>query len=311
VNVKIGKSYVSEAAATFAKNSADEGDDILKNLQKNFPNLKITVGTAPFSGKGTNNLSISPKILQEMQKNPDKKVEYEALIFDIASQNISSPNLKSHGFIIDDDGGLRGWGISQQNDKKNSPLNKKNKNSWLESLLPKKNPAAKVEISKKTVNDFIKDLQKKYSVMNGAKISKKYLKKCLDSDDERQKLLKNLESAEEIYKNAEKNENVRVKIDDEGNMTVESSKTTVTFNESKRARQLAAAQTVEDMQNLLNLLQEDLSECEEGLKNNFCDEDEVKKVKKMIERAEKKFAEIKKNPEKTSDNNFSAVDILI
>ena len=153
MNVKIGNSYVSEAAANFAKNNSDDGDkNILKSLQEKFPNLKISVGTSPFSGTGTNNLSISPKILKEMQNNPEKKIEYEALIYDVANQNISSPNLKSHGFIITDDGGLRGWGISEHNDKK----------TWLEKILPKKkSPAVKVEISK---NNFMKNLQKKYSV---------------------------------------------------------------------------------------------------------------------------------------------------
>ena len=304
MNVKIGNSYVSQAAANFAKNNSTDEKNILKSLQEKFPNLKISVGTAPFSGNGTNNLSISPKILREMQNNPDKKIEYEALIFDVASQNISQPNLKSHGFIITDDGGLRGWGISEQNDKKISPLNKKNKKSWLENLLPEKKSST-VKISK---NGFIKNLQKKYSIVkNGAaKISEKYLKKCLDDDEKKKKLFENLDAAEEIYKNAEKNSNVRVKIDSEGNMTVESSKTTVTFNESKRARQLAAAQTVEDVQNLMNLLQTDLSECEDGVKNNFCDENEVKKVKKMIERAKKKLYEVKNNPPK----KFS-VDVII
>ena len=304
MNVKIGNSYVSQAAANFAKNNSTDEKNILKNLQEKFPNLKISVGTAPFSGNGTNNLSISPKILREMQNNPDKKIEYEALIFDVASQNISQPNLKSHGFIITDDGGLRGWGISEQNDKKISPLNKKNKKSWLENLLPEKKSST-VKISQ---NGFIKNLQKKYSIVkNGAaKISEKYLKKCLDDDEKKKKLFENLDAAEEIYKNAEKNSNVRVKIDSEGNMTVESSKTTVTFNESKRARQLAAAQTVEDVQNLMNLLQTDLSECEDGVKNNFCDENEVKKVKKMIELAKKKLSEVKNNPPK----KFS-VDVII
>lgn len=306
MNVKIGKSYVSEAAANFAKNSSDEGDDILKNLQKNFPNLKISVGTAPFSSSGTNNLSISPKILQEMQKNPDKKIEYEALIYDIASQNISQPNLKSHGFIIDDDG-LRGWGISEQNDKKISPLNKKNKKSWLERLLPEKKSAT-VEISEKSL---LKNLQKKYSIVkNGAaSISKKFLRESLTDESKRQKLFENLDVAEEIYKNAEKNENVRVKINSEGEMTIESSKTTVTFNESKRARQLAAAKSFDDVQYVMNLLQEDLKECEEGLRNDWCDEAEVEKVKKMIERAEQKFSEVKS--EKKSEKNLSPVDILI
>ncbi len=150
--VKVGQSYVSEAALSFAKNSADGDENILKNLQEKFPNLKISVGTSPFSGSGTNNLSISPKILQEMQKNPDKRIEYEALIYDVAGQNISQPSLKSHGFIITDDGGLRGWGISEQNDRKISALDKKNKKSWLQKLLPenkKISPAAIVELSKK------------------------------------------------------------------------------------------------------------------------------------------------------------------
>ena len=315
MNVKIGNSYVSQAAASFAKNSSNDDDkNILKNLQEKFPNLKISVGTSPFSGSGTNNLSISPKILKEMQNNPDKKIEYEALIYDIASQNVSQPGLKSHGFIIDDDGGLRGWGISEHNDKKNLTLNKKNKNSWLESLLPKKNPAAKVEISKKSqkkssVNDFMKDLQKNYSIVkNGkAKISSTYLKKCLNDEDEQKKLFENLEVASKKFDNLEKNETLQIKIDENGEMTMESSKTTVTFNESKRARQLAAAQSVEDVQNLLNILQEDLEDCEEGLRNDWCDEEEVEKVKKMIERAKQKMGEVKKNPPK---NNFS-VDILI
>ena len=311
--VKVGQSYVSEAALAFAKDSADDDKNILKGLQEKFPNLKITVGTAPFSGSGTNNLSISPKILQEMQNNPDKKIEYEALIYDVASQNFSQPGLKSHGFIIDDKGGLRGWGISEQNDKKVSTLNKKNKKSWLESLLPEKKPAYKVEISKKkfaNTNELVKDLQKNYSVVkNGAaSISKKFLRECLNDDEKQKKLFENLGVADEFYKNAEKNKTVRAKIDDEGNLTLESSGGKVAFNESKRARQLAAAQSVADVQALMNLLQTDLEECEEGLKNNFCDETEVEKVKKMIERAKQRMGEVEKNP---PEKNFSTVDILI
>ena len=319
--VKIGQSYVSEAALSFAKNSADDDKNTLKNLQEKFPNLKISVGTAPFSGSGTNNLSISPKILKEMQNNPDKKIEYEALIYDIASQNNSRPGLKSHGFIITDDGGLRGWSISESgNDRKNISLDKKNKNSWLESLLPKKNnktsKAATVEISSKkksstfaNANEFMKHLQKNYSIVkNGAaQISVNYLRECLKDEEKQKKLFENLEVASNRFDNLEKNETLQIKIDENGEMTMESSKTTVTFNESKRARQLAAAKSVNDVQALLNLLQTDLDDCEEGLKNNWCDEEEVKKVKAMIERAKQKLGEVKKNP---PEKDFS-VDVLI
>lgn len=301
--VRVGQSYVSETAYSFAKSQVDGDENILKNLREKFPNLKISVGTAPFSGSGINNLSISPKILQEMQNNPDKKIEYEALIYDIASQNISQLGLKSHGFIIDDKGGLRGWGISEHNDKKISTLNKKNKKSWLENLLPQKNPK-----KFKNTNELVKNLQKNYSVVkNGAAtISKNFLQNCLDDEEKQNKLFENLKTAEEIYKNSEKGKNVRIKIDSEGNMTVESSKTTVGFNESKRARQLAAAKTIDDVQFVLNLLQNDLAEVEEGLKNNWCDEKEIEKVKKMIEKAKQLLGKVDKN----SDEKNS-VDILI
>ena len=162
------------------------------------------------------------------------------------------------------------------------------------------------------VNEFTKYLRENYSsVKEGAtSISSKYLRDCLKDDEKQQKLFENLKTADEIYKNAEKNQNVRVKIDSEGEITVESSKTTVTFNEAKRARQLVATKNLKDIQALMNLLQADLSECEEGLKNNWCDEEEVKKVKKMIERAKQKMNELKKS-DGEQENNFSTMDIII
>ena len=184
----------------------------------------------------------------------------------------------------------------------------------LKNLPEKNSPAVQVEISKKNFvnkNELMKHLQKNYSVVKdgAAQISSNFLQKCLNDEDEQKKLFENLDAAENFYKNAEKNQNLRVKIDSEGNMTTESSKTTVTFNESKRARQLAAAKTRDDVQKILNLLQNDLEECKEGLKNNWCDEEEVKKVEKMIERAKEIFNKVEKNNSETK--NFSSVDILI
>ena len=68
-----------------------------------------------------NNVSISPKILKQMEQDPEKRMEYEALIYDIAHTDVQSNRapghkLKSHGFIIEDDGGLRSWGISESNE---------------------------------------------------------------------------------------------------------------------------------------------------------------------------------------------------
>ena len=153
--VKIGNSYVSEAALSFAQSQENSGGNVLSDLKEKFPNLKFQVGTAPFSGSGLNNVSISPKILKEMQNNPEKRVEYEALIYDISTQNVTSPNLKSHGFIIDDAGGLRGWGISQHDDGSTKrvkvTLDKNDKKSWWQNLLDELNAkkSAKVKSANK------------------------------------------------------------------------------------------------------------------------------------------------------------------
>lgn len=156
--VKVGNSYVSEAALSFAQSQENSAGDILGDLKEKFPNLKFQVGTAPFSGSGLNNVSISPKILREMQNNPEKRVEYEALIYDISNTNVSRPGLKSHGFIIGDDGGLRGWGISQSDDGSNKrvkvTLDKNDKKSWWQTLLDEldaKRTAAKIK-SANTIN---------------------------------------------------------------------------------------------------------------------------------------------------------------
>ena len=192
--------------------------------------------------------------------------------------------------------------------QKYNDINKTNKKSSAEKKDDKKDKKFS------DANEFTKHLRDNFSsVKNGiTAISSKYLRNCLNDDEKQQKLFENLETADEIFKNAEKGKTVRVKIDSEGNMTVESSKTTVTFNESKRVRQLSAANSVKDIQALLNLLQTDLSECEEGLKNNWCDEAEVKKVKAIIERAKQKMNELKKCDETNSEQqNFSSLDIII
>ena len=113
--VKIGGSYVSEAAYSFTQaqvKDKEENNGVMKSLAEKFPNLKFSVGTKPFSGTEMNNVSISPKILKQMEQDPEKRMEYEALIYDIAHTDVQSNrapghNLKSHGFIIEDDGGLR------------------------------------------------------------------------------------------------------------------------------------------------------------------------------------------------------------
>lgn len=122
--VKIGNSYVSEAAVAYAQGRADEkSQNVLSDLSKQFPDVNFGVGTKPFGGSSTNNISIAPNILRQMANDPEKKLEYEALIYDcnnVLKNSANRPNLKAQGFVIDSKGELSMWSIGQFGDDKPS-----------------------------------------------------------------------------------------------------------------------------------------------------------------------------------------------
>ena len=152
--VKVGNSWVSEAAYTYAKARQAEpntGEGMLSQLSEKYPGTDFSTNTAPFSGKGTHNIAIAPNILKEMEQDPDKRLEYEALVYDCVSLQKTLPEtyrqngskLQAFGFIIDSKGGLSAWSISQSigsKDKSASQcrLPKQDKKSWLPRILPKK-----------------------------------------------------------------------------------------------------------------------------------------------------------------------------
>ncbi|MBR5910288.1 MAG: hypothetical protein IKZ66_09995, partial [Schwartzia sp.] len=344
--VRVGNSYVSEAALAFAQKSAAESTDkkskggILSELSEKFPNLKFSVGTQPFQGSGMGNVSIAPNILKEMEKDPAKREEYEALLYDVEQTTAEIPTkrangttLKAQGWIIDKDGGLRSWsiGVSEGGDRKpeaSGRVNRSSKKAWWQSLLeemkekkevqdkkakkgkigvaekPKSltetlkaeqeeaarilkanaekivslpnqgNPAlakaylagqtnaAKVQEFSKT-NDLMKYLEDQFTVVREhmTSISSKHLKACLKDEEKRAKLLDNLRVADEMLESHRGEigfQGMTVEIDEDGEMTVTSSKSTVTFNGEKRARQIAAAQTQGDLETVMRLLQVDL-----------------------------------------------------
>ena len=321
--VQVGNSYVSEAALSYAQNQVgSQSRNILNDLSKQFKDYKFSADTQPFNGTGTNNISIAPNILRQMTTNPEKRLEYEALIYD-CTQTLKqreatdkARGVTASGFIIGSDGGLRMWSISKSDDGKN-------KRSFLsidKDRLAGRLPQSKKSTNKKTsatlsINDFIKNLRNDFDIVKSgrANISKKYLQNALTDENTRQKLFENLKTADAALKSHEGEigfQGMSIEIDDEGNMTMTSSKATVTFNEAKRARQLAAAQSVDDVRQVMELLKTDLEDCENGLLNNMCDETEVEKVKNMIERAQQHLNEVKVNDVQTTDSTFS-IDLLI
>lgn len=148
------------------------------------------------------------------------------------------------------------------------------------------------------LDEFTNHLMENYeNFKNGTvTISKSYFKKCLDDKDECNKLKKTLSEIENVIKDSEDNINgyigMRVEINTGGEVETETCSGTVIFNEGKRAAQIAASMTNTDINMIMNILNKDLSDCENGLKNGFCDENEVNKVKTMIKNAQSKQLEI-------------------
>ena len=377
--VKVGASFVSEAAYEFAKARRAEKEEgkeekrVLKELKEKYPDLNITVGMGPFSGTGTNNLSISPKILKQMEQDSEKRMEYEALIYDVANTDVNGGimpgrKMKSHGFIIDDNGGLRGWGISESNDgsqRHQSHLKRSEKKNWWEEMLgkpkQKKKSSAKVrqellEKSKEQASkadeeptgllaalqgqanpvrdkvvqnaraekaagfankdELYKYLQGSFEVVKCgmASISGKFLQKCVTDEESRNRLFDILKAADESYANRKDEvgfQGMQVTIDENGEVATESTKSTVSINEDKRRRQIAAAATKGDMQAVLALLEEDLQQVEDGLKQNMCDEAEVAKVKKLLELAKERMGRLPDRVPNPAEQSAMTVNMLI
>lgn len=161
--IKVGNSWVSEAAYAHAKKNAEadnQNKQMLQQLSEKFPDTNFTTNTSPFQGKGTNNIAISPNILRQMENDPDKRIEYEALIYDcnnlqksLSTQCASKgKELVAQGFIINADGTLGSWSISKSsgtNYKNSCLLPKNDKSSWFSKMFEKSSKKTKAASVKK------------------------------------------------------------------------------------------------------------------------------------------------------------------
>lgn len=153
--VKVGESWVSEAAYAHAKQAQQMQQaqgGTLEKLSKQYPHTDFSTNTAPFQGNGTNNIAIAPNILRQMDRDPEKQLEYEALIYDCKSIQDSlgkqyagsGKELVAQGFIIDSNGGLSSWCVTRSGgnqQRSRSMLARNDKSGWLSQMLGK--PAAK------------------------------------------------------------------------------------------------------------------------------------------------------------------------
>ena len=70
----------------------------------------------------------------------------------------------------------------------------------------------------------------------------------------------------------------------------------VAVNVGKRMRQIAAAKSRGQLQQVLSLLQKDLSDCKAGLEKGWCDESEIAKVEALISKAEARMSQVPQEP---------------
>lgn len=155
----------------------------------------------------------------------------------------------------------------------------------------------KSNLSFDTVDDLSKYLYENFNIVKQgmAEISSKYLRDCLTDPGKRQSLFENLKAADEALEEKQGEvgfQSMKIKIDDDGEVTMESTGKSVAVNEQKRRRQIAAAATRGDMQAIIALLEQDLKEVEAGLEENACDEREVEKVKALLSEAKQKMASL-------------------
>lgn len=153
------------------------------------------------------------------------------------------------------------------------------------------------------LNEYIQFLCGKYESMKQGivSISHSFLRECIDDEEKQKELEDMLANADYMFKNAKEQvkgfQSMKIRIDKDGNMETETSGGSVTFNEAKRARQLAAAKSPANVRAVMALLAKDLSDCQNGVSTGMCDESEVAKVKAMIQKAQRRMSEVMGNDE--------------
>lgn len=167
----------------------------------------------------------------------------------------------------------------------------------------------------KDIREYIQYLQGKYDAYNKGivTISSSYLRKCFQDKEKRTELEKLLGDADDMVQHAEENvegfQGMKIKIDADGNMESETWGGKVAVNEGKRLRQIAAAKNPAQLRMVMGLLNGDLSDCENGLQTGMCDENEVAKVKALIQKAQQRMGEISNADSGSEEEAFDSFSI--
>lgn len=162
-----GAAYDYVKAQNFEQSNANE---VLKDLSAKFTNLKING-----DNKGLNNLTIAPNILQEMATNKETREKYEALIYDInelaknpQTTTITGGKIAASGFVINADGSLSAWAVSESGDSKEEKttlekllesLEEKRKERELEAKRQEKENTTKIQVKTEIKGTSLLDIE--------------------------------------------------------------------------------------------------------------------------------------------------------
>lgn len=95
--------------------------------------------------------------------------------------------------------------------------------------------------------------------------------------------------------------------EDGGEEVSESHGGKVAVNEGKRARQIAAAKSRDQVRQVIALLQKDMSDCKAGLEKGWCDEAEIAKVQALLNSAQARLSQVPQEAEE--ELGISAFDL--
>ncbi len=291
------------------KSRAESNEEYLEMLNRKFPELKIETGSF-LSIQNDHKISfkIHPALLEKMRNDPEQEKEtMELLKGAVQARKLIEALHKATGHeyvfshdYVDENGKFHHTSLSVSK----NPINEKMRKKAQEDTEKRINASIKkARIKRKELIDMIRN------DVSGIKVSKKNTD-TLEISDEAPKSAgeytgifynNNSGAVESNEKNKDSGDETKTE-ESSGNESSESESmgTKVAVNVGKRARMIAAAGTKSEVQTVMQILQGDLSDCQNGLKNGWCDESEVAKVESLIEMANQRMSEVARNEENDS-----------
>lgn len=259
---------ISEGTTETVKKSSRE--EYLKSIQKQVTCVTLETGTGLNTKKDNKigTITINPMLLDKMQNDPEAEKKYIQTIKDIerAEQTVAAYYDAIGGYV-------------------------ERSSHWYIDENGKYCHFGYVYRDDKLNKKLRREAQE-----NAEELIEKTLEKSRKKKEELVEKLK--ENEEEVIKG---HQEMKIPIDENGNTETYSG--AVAFNEAKRARQLAAAKSMTDVRVVMSLLTKDLSDCQNGLATGMCDENEVNKVKAMIQRAAKRMSEVSAKGDVAQEKN--------